>query len=273
MPAPDDGQLAVMSFNLRYAAARDGHPWAGRLPVMAELITRESPAVIGTQEGMIDQLLELMAALPERYEWTGEGRLGGNDDEFAAVIYDSSLLTAHEADNFWLSRTPEVPGSKDWHSSLPRMVTRVRFARNDSPAVFTFFNTHFDHRSMGARWHSAHIIRDRAAAEHCPVVVTGDFNAASGSDEYEVLTDAASGLMDTWSSARQRVGEDFGTFHGYRGPVAGGPHIDWILTTGDIQVDATGVNTSSRDGTYLSDHFPLQALVRLPMGTAGHRLD
>lgn len=264
MPAPADGRLAVMSFNLRYAAAHDGHPWSRRLPVMAELIARESPAVIGTQEGLIDQLLELMDALPGWYEWTGEGRRGGNDDEFSAVIFDSAVLTAIEADNFWLSRTPDVPGSKDWHSSLPRMVTRVKFRVAGRTEPVTIFNTHFDHRSADARWHAAEILAGRAAAEDAPVIVTGDFNAAPGSPEYGVLTGPESPLADTWQSAGRRVGTDYGTFHGYRGPTAGGDHIDWILSSGALEVDAVGVNPYARDGEYPSDHFPLQALIRLP---------
>lgn len=264
MPEPDADQLSVMSFNLRYASARDGHAWVRRLPVMADLIARESPAVIGTQEGLIDQLLELMDELPARYEWTGEGRLGGNADEFAAVIFDGSVLNAVEAENFWLSRTPEVPGSKDWHSSLPRMVTRVKFALPGGHRTFTLFNTHFDHRSAAARWHAAHILVGRAAAEDVPVVVTGDFNAAPGSPEYDVLTGAESPLGDAWHRAGRRVGTDYGTFHGYRGPSPGAAHIDWILSSRGVTVDAVGVNTFSRDGEYPSDHFPLQALVRVP---------
>lgn len=262
MPVPGGGELAVMSFNLRYAGARDGHPWRRRLPVMAELITVESPAVIGTQEGLYDQLTSLMSELPERYEWTGEGRLGGNGGEFTAVIYDSELLTALEADNFWLSRTPDVPGSKDWHSSLPRMATRVNFAVRGA-GRFTYVNTHFDHRSAEARRRSAALLVRRAAAEDCPVVVGGDFNASRDSGEYRILA-AGSPLADSWPRARRVVGRDVGTFHGYRGPAAGEPHIDWLLTTPDVAVEAVGVNTFAVDGEYPSDHFPLQAVIGLP---------
>lgn len=263
MPAPAAGELSVMSFNLRYAAARDGHPWNRRLPVMAELIARESPTVIGTQEGLFDQLGSLLARLPARYQWTGDGRLGGNDGEFAAVIFDSTRLTASGADNFWLSRTPDVPGSKDWHSSLPRMATRVTFETPDA-GRFTFVNTHFDHRSAEARRQSAMLLRRRADAEDCPVIMTGDFNADAGSDEYALLTGHPSPLVDAWPRARRIVGSDVGTFHGYRGPVPGGPHIDWLLTTTDVSVAAAGVNTFQVDGDYPSDHFPLQAVVGLP---------
>jgi endonuclease/exonuclease/phosphatase family metal-dependent hydrolase len=95
-----------------------------------------------------------------------------------------------------------------------------------------------------------------------PVILVGDFNAAAkDSRPYEIITSA--GFTDAYTAAKERRGEDVGTFHNYRGAVAGGRRIDWILTRGDVAVDAAQTITFSKDGQYPSDHFPVVAWIRL----------
>src|SRR6187549_2344995 len=68
-------KLDVMTFNLRYAHTQPPNLWPDRLPVMAELIERRRPDIIGTQEGLYHQLVDLQAKLPS-YRWIGTGREG-----------------------------------------------------------------------------------------------------------------------------------------------------------------------------------------------------
>src|SRR5699024_295734 len=147
---PSGRLLSVMTANLRYPA-RDGHPWAERAPLWAELLTAEAPHVIGTQEGVLDQLDGLMARLPAHYAWTGEGRAGGNDGEFTAVVFDTRRLGAGAVDVRWISQTPAVPGSRSWGSSHPRTITRVDFRDRVGGGRFRVVNVHVDHRSDRAR--------------------------------------------------------------------------------------------------------------------------
>ncbi|CAL9634609.1 hypothetical protein SUDANB126_06196 [Streptomyces sp. enrichment culture] len=77
-PAPAEERpgrpLEVMSFNLRFASAAEPHSWAVRRPVMRHLLRRERPHVIGTQEGLYRQLLDIGADLGPAYDWIGTGR-------------------------------------------------------------------------------------------------------------------------------------------------------------------------------------------------------
>lgn len=256
--------LHVMSFNLRYAADTVPNSWAERRPVMAELLRREQPTVLGTQEGLYAQLRDIKRDLPDRYDWIGVGRAGGSRDEFMAVYYDTSRVEPLEFDHFWLSDTPDVIGSKSWGNTVIRMVTWVRFADLRTGKEFVVVNTHFDHQSENSRQRSAALVRDRVNgfAPGLPVVLTGDFNTPAGNSvSYDTLMTGA-GMTDTWPAAAERRTPLYATFHGYGPLVPEGNRIDWILTRG-ATVQAAGINTFERNGQYPSDHLPVQALITL----------
>ena len=72
--------------------------------------------------------LVLVARLPA-YTWFGESRKGSTEDEHMGVFYRKDRLRVRDSGNFWLSDTPDVPGSRTWGNILPRMVTWARFER------------------------------------------------------------------------------------------------------------------------------------------------
>lgn len=249
--------LRVMSFNLRYASAAEPNSWAARRPVMAQLLMNELPTILGTQEGLYPQLLDIAHDLPDHYDWIGLGRAGGSHDEFMAVFFDTLRLEPLEFDHHWLSATPNVVGSRSWGNNVIRMVTWIRFADRLTGKQFVVVNTHFDHESENSRLRSAEFVRTKLNAVTLPVVLTGDFNApAAASPTYDILI---SGMTDTWL-AGPRTTPAYGTFHGYGPLVPDGPRIDWILTRG-AAVEAAAINTYQRDGQYPSDHLPVQALI------------
>jgi endonuclease/exonuclease/phosphatase family metal-dependent hydrolase len=248
--------LRVMSFNLRYASNTEPNSWAARRPVMAQLLLNERPTLLGTQEGLYGQLLDIAHDLPDRYDWIGLGRAGGSHDEFMTIFFDAHRLEPLEFDHHWLSATPNVVGSTSWGNRVIRMVTWVRFADRLTGRQFVAVNTHFDHESENSRLRSAEFVRDRITAFTLPVVLTGDFNAPAASPTYCILTN---GLTDTWL-AGPRITPAYGTFHGYGPLVPDGPRIDWILTRG-ATIQAAAINTYRQDGQYPSDHLPVQASI------------
>ncbi|WP_245778288.1 endonuclease/exonuclease/phosphatase family protein [Lentzea xinjiangensis] len=252
--------LNVMSFNLRYASAAEPNSWAARRPAVAQLLLTERPAVLGTQEGLYGQLLDVEHDLPDHYDWIGLGRAGGSHDEFMAIFFDTLRVQPLEFDHHWLSDTPNVMGSRSWGNNVVRMVTWVRFADRATGRQFVVVNTHFDHESENARLRSAELVRDRISGLALPVVVTGDFNDVPLSPTYKTLTDGA-GLADSWLAGPQTT-PAYGTFHGFGPLVPDGPRIDWILTRG-ATVEAAAINTYQRDGQFPSDHLPIQALIRI----------
>ena len=95
-----------------------------------------------------------------------------------------------------------------------------------------------------------------AEAAH-PCVVTGDFNVATGSPVYDFFCSE----LDLTDTAVEVPGEDIGTFHRYKGPKAGEPRVDWILTTSGLRTVSTRIDTFAVDGKYPSDHFPVEAVL------------
>lgn len=252
-----------MTFNLRHASDIPPNTWAERRPVVSELLRQSAPDLVGTQEGLYAQLQDIARDRPE-FSWIGLGREGGSRGEFAAVFYRPSRLQPLAFDHFWLSDTPEVVGSKSWNSSCVRMATWVRFRDLQSGREFEFWNTHLDHESQHARERAAALIVQRVEKQNTtlPIVLVGDFNAqARANPTYDLFMEA--GWSDTWFQSAQRVGPNFASFHGYAAPVPDGPHIDWILTKGNVRADETRVVNFEINGQYPSDHFPVVAALRI----------
>jgi endonuclease/exonuclease/phosphatase family metal-dependent hydrolase len=261
---PTNRRLDVMTFNLRFAGTSEPNSWAARRPVMRRLLRQEAPTLMGTQEGLYQQLRDIHADLGPHYDWIGTGREGGSHDESTAVFYDTRRLTPVEHDTYWLSDTPRVIGSNTWGGALPRIATWVRFRdRAADGREFHVLNTHFDHVGQYARERSAAFLGQKIAEfdRSSPVVVTGDFNATAHDNRaYDTLL--ATGLVDTWDAAVER-GRQYATFHGYQPLTPDGDRIDWILTSPGATVHRASINTFATNGQFPSDHLPVQATLTL----------
>jgi endonuclease/exonuclease/phosphatase family metal-dependent hydrolase len=269
-PAQDSGrsdELRVMSFNLRFASDTPPNSWPERRPVMRELLRHERPHLLGTQEGLYQQLRDIESDLPNYYDSIGEGRDGGSAGEAMQIFYDTRRLDPLEYRHYWLSDTPDVIGSKTWGGCCPRMVTWIRLLDKVTGDQFYAVNTHFEAFDATARRLSAELLLQRAAGEFdpaLPVIVTGDFNEAArvGGTVYDLLVTNGP-FLDTWEEAEERSAL-FATFHGYRPLVPDGDRIDWILTTPGVTTSWAEIITFSKFGQFPSDHLPVLADVELP---------
>jgi endonuclease/exonuclease/phosphatase family metal-dependent hydrolase len=255
--------LRVMAYNIRYASTQPPNAWPDRRPAMKQLLDREMPDLIGTQEGVYSQVKDLAADLPA-YEWIGIGRDGGSRGEFMAVFYKRDRFEPLAFDHFWLSDSPALIGSFTWGNRLPRMVTWVRFRDRESGRVFEFWNTHFDHQSEPARQRSAVLLRERLAKVDpaLPIVLVGDFNAIAGSSAaYATLTEGT-GLIDTWVAARERRNEGMNTYNNFREGLREDRRIDWIIASSPVTVETAAIVTDADNGVPPSDHYPVTATLR-----------
>jgi endonuclease/exonuclease/phosphatase family metal-dependent hydrolase len=254
------GPLKVMSFNVRTPVDTDDNRWDNRRELMARVIDSQDPDVIGTQELVRQQADDLVARLPQ-YAWFGAGRRGGDGDEHMGVFYRTDRLQVREAGDFWLSETPEVPGSISWGNLYPRLVTWARFQRLADGATFMLYDTHFPYRDQddAARLKSAQLIVRRLAALPAsePVVLTGDFNTTDADPAHAVLTAV---LTDAWLAGVPRSGPE-ATFHGFTGTPE--RRLDWILFRG-LALRSVATLTTHAGPRYPSDHFPVVAVFDLP---------
>jgi endonuclease/exonuclease/phosphatase family metal-dependent hydrolase len=260
--------LRVMTFNVRYPNPDDGaNRWEQRRDLMVRTIREQDPDILGTQELYQLQGDYLVSKLPH-YTWFGRGRYGDDRDEHMGVFYRTDRLQLVESGDFWLSDTPDKPGSISWGHPLPRMVTWALFEMKAGGRRFYYYNTHFPYRDQDelARTKAAQEIlaRLRALPSSAPIVLTGDFNTTPDSQAHALLTQT---LQDARISAGTRSGPE-ATFHDFTGKPD--RRIDWILYRG-FHATAVQTITSSQDGRYPSDHFPVSA--ELTWDTAAPRLN
>lgn len=267
MPA----RLRVMSFNIRYGTADDGeNRWANRRDLVARAIRRFDPDLLGTQEGLDFQLDYLRTEL-SGYTFVGAGRDDGQQrGEHVAIFFRSDRFTLIREGHFWLSETPQVPGSRGWDSHSPRMVTwcelRDPNAEEDS---IVFLNTHFDFRGKVARQESAKLIwrHIESLSVDCRIVLTGDFNCSEDEAPYRTLLFGSSEddrdprLVDAYRAVHTTRSSDELTRHDF-GTTRKGARIDWVLHSPHFQTEAAVIIEDQFEGRYPSDHYPVAATVR-----------
>lgn len=263
-------ELRVMSFNIRYGTAPDGeNHWDRRKDFLVETILEFRPDLLGTQETLAFQRDFLAEKLPA-YGCLGVGREDGKEQgEMMAIYWRKDRFEVLNSGHFWLSTTPEVPGSKSWDSTLPRMVTwiKLRDLRHPDGRPILWMNTHFDHRGEQARQESARLLRAKLGemGTGCSLIVTGDFNAGEGSQPYQLLFGEVEGVtspvVDSFRLAHPQRSRDEGTFSGFRAENVTGARIDWIACSRDWRIINAGIDRTSRDGRTPSDHFPVFAIL------------
>lgn len=256
--------LVVGTFNIRYDNRGDsGNRWEQRRNPMADLIRFHDFDVLGTQEGLANQLADLEQALPT-YARSGVGRDDGKAaGEHAAIFYKKALFQREQAGDFWLSETPEQP-SKGWDARCcNRLCSWVKLRHKASGQVFFFFNAHYDHEGVAARRESSRLILSRiqTLARDLPVILVGDLNGEQGSECYQILTHSGF-IADTHGLAAAPYANN-GTFNGFGATVTRKAIIDHVFVSRHFAADRWGVLTDTYGGKYISDHFPVLVLVTL----------
>lgn len=259
--------LKLMTYNLKFASPDYKPSWEVRREMQLELIRKYNPDIIGTQEGLKEQIDWLADHLPE-YVVVGEGRKGGDDDEHMAMFFKRDRFRLREMQSFQLSETPEIIGSGP--EVNPRMVTWARLALIDIPAEgkngkysqdyrgqwentkeFYVFNTHYFNGRIDtlARLNASKLILKRVKAlnrfgswtPERPVFLMGDFNCRPGSTPYKVLVGKKNSTNpDLFKNA-------------FEDPAK----IDWILYKGAVKVLKYEDVDFNVNGVYPSDHKPI----------------
>ena len=273
MSKSDSGKtLKLMTYNLKFASPDYKPSWQVRREMLVDMIRKYNPDIIGTQEGLKEQIDYLADHLPE-YVVIGEGRKGGDDDEHMAIFFKRDKFRLREMQSFQLSQTPEIIGSGPENN--PRMVSWVRLAFLNRPKEgeksaypqdyrghwennheFYIFNTHFfNGPDQLARLNASKLILKRINAlnrfgewtAERPVFLMGDFNCRPGSAPYKVFV---SEKDSTNTDLLKNTFEDISK-------------IDWILYKGAVKVLKHEEVDYNVDGVYPSDHKPIYVEVEI----------
>ena len=267
LPATATDSLKVMSFNIRYGAAKDGiNKWENRKNLVLDTIKDSNPDLLGLQEVLGFQADFLKKNLTG-YAFHGVGREDGKEKgEYVPLMYKTKRFVLERSGHFWFSETPDKPGSKSWDSSLPRMLSWVALRDLKNEEIFIFANAHYDHRGKVARLESAKLMRKQweSVEGDVPLVITGDFNTTEDGKPYAVLVngpdDASAKLIDSYRVIHPNRQPDEASFGGFKG-VRKGSRIDWILHSEKFTTRNATINYSQENGRYPSDHYPIEALL------------
>lgn len=252
-------KLKIFTFNLRTDTPVDGiNAFPYRKGRILDTIRNYSPDLIGFQEAK-DGMREWLRSELTEYVIVGCGRNSDYMGESVVLAYRKNMFEELWGRNFWLSMTPDVPGSRFGvdQSGCPRVTTAVCLKHKDCARPFVFCNTHLDHKGEIARLLGATELIQFLSGQPYPFVLTGDFNARPEAREIKVfttvpgfpVTDATSGLG--------------GTFHGF-GSCTDKSKIDYIFTNLKCDIsESFVVPDEGVDGVYISDHHPVGAVVEL----------
>jgi endonuclease/exonuclease/phosphatase family metal-dependent hydrolase len=246
--------LKVMTYNIRFDNPADGvNAWGPRKEKLTGLLKKYDADIIGVQEALIHQITDITTALPD-YAYVGVGRDDGKrKGEYSAILFKKDRFTISEQNTFWLSETPDKPGSKSWDAAITRVATWALVKENTAGREFYVINTHFDHIGQEARKQSAELLKNKLTEfkPGIPIVLTGDFNCTREEDPYKVLTDGET--LELIDPASMPVGT-FCTFE-VKGPECRA--IDYIFLTNEWRADGYKV-IDDNDGVYYpSDHLPV----------------
>lgn len=259
---PSAGQsYKVMSYNIRYNNPGDGrNAWPERKDRLIELVRQSDPDILGVQEALHDQLTDMLEGL-DGYAMVGVGRDDGKQKgEYSAILYRTALFEVRDQNTFWLSETPEVPGSKSWDAAITRVATWARLFDRRANKEILAVNTHFDHVGKESRLRSAELIRKRLGemAGDLPVVLSGDFNFTREAPPFAALM-SPGGFKLIDSAPANAPGTSCGFEVGAR--ECNG--IDYIFYSPQWKLERYEVLTTNNGRDYPSDHLPVLVSLRL----------
>ena len=251
--------VKVMSYNIRYGTAEDGtNSWKYRYAASAMMLDDQKPDVVGLQEALTNQVQYLTTALDKTYKAVGVGRDDGKKaGEIMAVLYNYKTTKLLKWGTFWLSDTPDVP-SRGWDGACNRCATWAIMKDKATGKKYFFVNTHIDHVGEEAQQKGVRLVVDKIAEmnkDGLPVIVTGDFNL-------EVSSPALAPMKDGFQNARGTavVTDDHFSYNGWGRAQS---TIDYIWYKGFTCTRFETVTKPYYDRTFISDHFPVKAVLVL----------
>lgn len=260
--------IKVMTFNIRYDNPRDSlNAWPNRAEIVSNLIQIEKPDLFGMQE-VLEHQYEYLDSVLQDYGSVSIGRSdGARAGEMNPVFYRKERFDIVRTKTFWLSETPEVPGSQAWGAGLPRIVTWIEIADRTNHEHVFYFNTHFAHDSDSARIMSSKLLLNKvdSIAKGFKFVITGDFNMFPSSTGYLILTGPAESvpiLRDSYIISEKKPFGPLYTFNGFSDKPGTG-RIDYIFVKDGLKVLEHKTIMKKEKNIFISDHWPVEAIISL----------
>jgi len=260
--SPPAALFNIASYNLRYNNPGDGpNAWPARKEMVKALIRYHEFDIVGTQEGLADQIDDL--AQMSEFDHVGVGRDDGRRaGEHSAIFFRKSRFALLDKGDFWLSETPERP-SFGWDARCcHRLASWARLRDRATQREFYVFSVHFDHEGEVARRESAGLLLRKIAeiSRGAPAICVGDFNSTPETVQIQAMSKA---MRDASRASKAPPYGPAGTYNGFRLDAAMNERIDYIFVDPRVEVLKYAVLSDSLERRYPSDHHPVVARVML----------
>jgi len=254
--------VKIMSFNMRLDVERDGeNRFLYRKEFIADFLSRVKPDVIGFQE-ITTSMRSWMVDTLQDYYVVGSGREANDKGECVCIAFLKSRFALMECETFWLSPTPNTPGSRfsGDQSTCPRICTWAALKPAEGNP-FRIYNMHTDHSGISARLLATNQLLQKIGENNqkrpMKSFITGDFNARPEEPSVRSIAEySATPFVDLAAQSGQ-------TFHGFGRFKNENCKIDYIFAEKDVPCTALQKFEDTRGSLYLSDHTPIMATVLL----------
>lgn len=257
-------KVNIGSYNLRLITSADieEKSWENRKEWIRKIVDDYEFDIIGTQEGYITQIEDVIAE--KAYTYIGVGRDDGvSAGETCSILYKTAKYKVEDSGTFWLSTTPDVPSS-GWDATIKRICTWVKFKEIDSDKIFFVFNAHYDHQGLVAREESSKLMLSKIQeiATDFPVLMTGDLNAEPTSEAVTTLIKTQF-LWDSKPITRKPATGPDGTFYGYDLTKDPTSRIDYVFVSRMVHVmEYHVIDDDFKTSNIASDHLPVQVIAQ-----------
>lgn len=232
----------VLSFNVRHHDDSDPQSIEQRKGNIRQIIVDNAPDVFGVQE-FSDNSFETwfrdqMAALGY-----GEYYDTGITGTPKAIFYKSTRFTLQRSGTVRLG-SPPIINTATW------VVLQDKITSNK----YFISNSHWQFDSQPTRIANANALVEMVKQQNTdklPVIVFGDFNARPGTTEILNLKSE----LDVVDALGDNTGDY--TFHGW--DATGSSKLDWIMSDRSMAFTSSSVITTSYNGYWPSDHWPIMA--------------
>jgi len=253
--------LQIVSFNIK---SDPGYPFydgwnqldAPRKNRAIQTLEELEADLICVQEAQAAQLADLVLGLPGMGVTAESRNPGETDAEWMGILFNTARMDHLHSGAFWLSRTPEIPGSRFAGSSFPRVVSYALLHDRHTGGIYGVFCTHLDFEP-DVRFLSMQLLREKIfqIAPFLPLIVLGDFNSRQGDVAYRMMTDG-NDLYDSYRRVYPGSRQDDGTLHRSVGDRQG-PRVDYIFLSHHFDTLSAGIYRRTYGEQYPSDHFPI----------------
>lgn len=232
----------VMSFNVKHHNDADPQSLDQRKGNILQIITTHNPEVVGLQEFSDNWFESWMQN--EMANLGYDVYINSTTGTPKAIFYKSNRFSRNDQGHFKLSLTENRYGS--W----------VILTDNQNNQQYFICNSHWTTVSSAERQQFANLIDDVVDdhSQGLPLILFGDFNAQPGTPEINIIKNIKgnNNMVCTHS-------ESGNTFHGWDGN--GNSKLDWIFCSRNLAFTDYKVITTSFNGYWPSDHFPIMATI------------